>query len=454
MSLRLRLFLAFAALLAVLGLLAAWGIARLDRALESALGETALEVGHSVVTVLRDVPGDGAAPTDPMDRAGVAADLARARSDTVRRVHVVVGDQKAPEDIAAAAAHGFHFRLDAPPGDAAPRLLLRGGGLERAIPLPQQRLQDAVRGYSAQLAWGLGALLLLGLLLAAWLARRIAAPLQGLAGAAQRLAGGEHGATATESGAPEVRATIAAFNRMSQRLSELDAEAGQLREQQALAELGEIGRGLAHALRNPLHAVGLAVEAMAEPGTPRADAARLAATARAQLSRIDQSLRGFLALAAGEGAVPVAVDVRGVVEDVLLEASQRTGQRLALRLADGAPCTLSAVPAELRILVHTLVVNAAEASDGLADSAVEVQVEPGAGGGCQVRVLDRGRGVPDSLQGRLFTPHVSSKADGAGMGLYLAQRLVALRYAGGIVLAPRDGGGTAAVLTLFARRCA
>jgi signal transduction histidine kinase len=53
---------------------------------------------------------------------------------------------------------------------------------------------------------------------------------------------------------------------------------------------------------------------------------------------------------------------------------------------------------------------------------------------------------------RLFEPHVSSKPTGAGMGLYLSQRLARQRYGGGIELQPRQPQGTCAVLQLNDRR--
>lgn len=475
MSLRLRLFLAFALLLAVLAGLAALGLARLHRQLDAALGATAIEVGHSVVTVLREQAAPGkalheahsfemlhgaAAPTAEADPAAAAGD-----GGALRRV-VRLERSAAPPDIAAALARArqavdgeVHLRVEQAAGGAPPTLLLSGEGLRHAIPLPRVRLQAAVADYGWRLGWGLAALVLLGLLLAAWLAQRIAAPLQGLAGAARAVAAGQLGAHAPQKGAREVQETIAAFNGMSNRLAQLDAEAARLREQQALAELGEIGRGLAHALRNPLHAVGLAVEELADRADAAAPgaAAGLAATARAQLSRIDGALRSFLALAAGEGAAAAEVELRDSVEDVLLEVSQRSGTAVPVRLREGPGCRLHAVPAELRILLHTLVVNAVEATlaqptaDGAAPADIEVAVDC-ADGGCRVRVLDRGGGVPETVRARLFSPHVSSKPEGAGMGLYLAQRLTALRYDGAIELLPRTGGGTEAVLRLGHRR--
>src|SRR5690606_30297770 len=127
-----------------------------------------------------------------------------------------------------------------------------------------------------------------------WLAHRITAPLRGLGLTAGELADGRLGAQAPVAGSPEVRDTITTFNRMSTQLAELQQQAEQLRQRRALTELGEIGRGLAHALRNPLHAVGLTLEELADRAGNDPDSQALKDTARAQLRRVDAALRSFL----------------------------------------------------------------------------------------------------------------------------------------------------------------
>ena len=70
----------------------------------------------------------------------------------------------------------------------------------------------------------------------------------------------------------------------------------------------------------------------------------------------------------------------------------------------------------------------------------------------QVRVRDRGTGLPEPVRGRLFEPFVTTKTEGTGLGLYTSQQLA--RELGGTLDlvdgAPLDGGGrgTLAMLTL------
>ena len=68
--------------------------------------------------------------------------------------------------------------------------------------------------------------------------------------------------------------------------------------------------------------------------------------------------------------------------------------------------------------------------------------------GATVEVSDQGPGLAPEVRERLFTPHVSTKEQGAGMGLFLARRIAQNRYGGTLELLDRDGGGTLARLQL------
>jgi signal transduction histidine kinase len=489
-SLSLRLALSLSALILLLGLVALFAIGRMTERLQQAVGESAGAVGRSLVQVLRTsrVPVNEAQMRAEDQAAEVAriealvmqaraeaahasaeqahtqaaieqakreaVDAAAAASDLQREIRVEVnGRALPPEDIAALTAslrEGFdpdavRFEVLRERGEAGLQVI--GLGPELRIALPSSPVERALDEFRRQLLWALGGLLLLGMLGASLIARRLTRPLQALAEGAAALGRGEAGVQVRSAGPPELRASIDAFNRMSADLARVEAEASVRREQRALAELGEIGRGLAHSLRNPLHALGLSLEALAAR-SDGGDAAQLGAAGREQLARIDQALRGFLALASGEGAQAEPVWLGEVIDDVLLEARQRCGSRVEL-LRDLAPVSLRGVRAELRILVHTLVLNAIEAAPAGTTVRVSCRAE---GAGVRIEVEDAGPGVPEAVRVRLFEPHVSSKPTGAGMGLYLSQRLARQRYGGGIELQPRQPQGTCAVLQLNDRR--
>lgn len=494
MTLRARLLVLFSGSLILLALGAWWGVHRLTAELSAELNTVAMSVGKSVVAVFSN--GPAASPEAALEqlpaelRARIEQLHPDAEGNQERRRETWVWRGKASSDSDQVPERVIHLermieRLEqssAEPGDttagAAPdgappvvgasealELVLEShGGLGpqlrlvdrdrvvRRIPIPSGGVESAIERYSRRLLTGALGLLLLVLLGTALVVHRTTAPLARLASVAQRLGEGELGERIgpVAGAGSEVTTAIEAFDRMSVRLAELDAEARQLREREHLGELGEVARAVAHSLRNPLNALGLSVDRWAREGSSP-EAAELARGARQQIRRLDASIRSILALAAdrgGEaGTAGEVVDLGRLCRDVALEAAQDDAGRVGVAVeVEGRPMLAGAVAAELRSIVQALVVNALEASpDG---ATVRVAAHQADDDSVIVEVEDRGTGIAAELRPRLFAPHVTTKPTGSGMGLFIAQRLASSRYGGRVELLDREGGGTIARLTL------
>jgi len=327
-------------------------------------------------------------------------------------------------------------------------IFLEGPVAKVKIPIPGTGVKDAVTRFRTRLVLGSLGIVAFGLLAAAFVAHRVTRPLAELARAARTVGEGEFGARVETREGGEVGEAIASFNLMSSRLQALEREALALKEREHLGEMGEVARGMAHALRNPLHAVGLSVDELASRLPDDPDAAAMAAAARRQIAGVDGTIRSFLALAAGGGAEE-EVDLRTLAEEVALSALQEARGRVKVSVAPGGAARVRAVAPELKAALHALVVNAVEASpDG---GEVVVTVGPRDGGGAAVTVEDEGAGIPAEVRARLFTPHVTTKPSGSGMGLFLAHRIASTRYGGSLALEPRAPRGTRALLSIGLR---
>jgi signal transduction histidine kinase len=376
-------------------------------------------------------------------------------------------------------------KIQALPGDESGNVLvLHGPTFQKQIPIPQTEVAATIAGFQRRLLLGSLALLGVGLLGAALVAHRVATPLGELARAAREVGQGRLGAQVEDhgrGGESDVGAAILAFNRMSRELAALDRRNRALAEGQHLSELGEVARGLAHTLRNPLNALGLTVEQLAAgPGGAadgvtegERDLARREAmveSARRQVRRMDRALRSFLALASNGGAPAEPVEIAQLAREVALEALQDGGGAvgIAVEADPGEETRVSGVAPELRAVLQALVVNAVEASreGGRVQVAVRrlpaAQSNPAnassagasAAARVEITIADRGAGVPPEVRERLFQPHTTTKSHGSGMGLFLAHRIAAGRYGGSLALEPRPDGGTIARLTLGDRESA
>lgn len=346
-----------------------------------------------------------------------------------------------PTQGAGPAADDLDFRVE-DPGGGADRLLIIHGmpGGERRIPVPLRPAAEIVRGTRRQGLLASGLLLLTGLLAAGIFAHRMTQPLRRLSTAVDALGRGELGTQIDVTGHGEVADLQRAFNRMSIRLAELEAERDRWRAREHLAELGELSRGLGHTLRNPLNTLGLVVEELAARIDDGDD---LVSTARGQIRRIDGWLRSFLAVGAGQAAEPELLDLVDLASDVVLEAVQQ-GARIEVRTDDG-PIRVRGVAAALRAALSNLVGNAVEASLPLGVVEVAVSREDGMG---VIRIVDHGPGLPAEVRTRLFSPHVTTRTGGSGMGLFLARQLIEGAHGGRLELGDAPGGGTQAVARL------
>jgi len=313
-------------------------------------------------------------------------------------------------------------------------------GGERRIAIPAAPAERVLRSTFRSGLLASGFLLLAGIGGAALLAHRVTRPLRMLAGGVEAVGLGGLGTTVAVSGTGEIGDLERRFNTMSTRLAALEREKEAWAAREHLAELGALARGLAHTLRNPLNTLGLAVEELAERGG--GEPSPLAATARHQIRRIDRWLLSFLALGSGRAADPEEVDLVELVRSLALEMAQE-GAGVAVDVA--APVVVRAVPGALRAALLNLVENAVQASP--AGAEVRLAVER-SGGEARVFVTDRGAGVPPEVRARLFTPHVTTKPGGAGMGLFIARQLIESGHGGSLSLADAPGGGTVAEVRL------
>lgn len=195
---------------------------------------------------------------------------------------------------------------------------------------------------------------------------------------------------------------------------------------------GDVGHHyeLLHDLRNGLLSIEMAVAALGRDDAT-ADLGRLLG---AEVVR----LRTLAASHGGVRAEPI--DVVGVVRP-LVELRLRRG--VAATLDGAAPLLAEADAAKVAEIVQNLLGNA-ERHAPLSPITVSVTT---VGPTVEIRVTDRGAGVPPHLVDRIFDRHFTTHPEGSGLGLDLARRLA--RQQGGDLWFERPvGGGSRFVVAL------
>ena len=254
--------------------------------------------------------------------------------------------------------------------------------------------------------------------LAMFQARRLARPMQELAGAADRLGSGDARPLGLRYGVAELDRVAEGLDESAQRISDM------------LAAEREFAADASHQLRTPLTALSMRLEEMVaaadQPAVVREEgAAALVQTER--LAEVVSQLLGRTRSPAGGSRKRVSID--DVVAQQVVEwdpAFRRKNRKLEVAgdknlRAYGKPGTLSQVIATLldNALVH-----------GAGTVTIRTSRTPNS---VVIEVRDEGRGVPAELVPRIFERSVSGKPGGTGLGLALA-RSIAAADGGNVVL--------------------
>jgi signal transduction histidine kinase len=306
--------------------------------------------------------------------------------------------------------------------------------------------ESAVAEHFRWLTYATLALMLTGLVFAFWLSRHISRPLKLLSSGFENLRRGQLGTRVKRTGVSEMKRTIHQFNKTSERLKELQAVANRYEQQKQLAELGEVSRGLAHSLRNPLNTIGLAVEQIAETDLDAQQRSQIVEQARAKIQVLDKMIKSLLTLSTSGVDREQKVNVNQAIEDAVLQVSMCGANNITIAAEQQVFLRGSIV--EITALIHTLVTNAMESNlvkDSSQPGSIEVRLSTSLAE-TMVSVIDEGTGLSSDIQERLFEPHITNKAEGAGMGLYIAKRILTLHYSGDLFLKNNIAQGCTATM--------
>jgi two-component system, LuxR family, sensor kinase FixL len=211
-----------------------------------------------------------------------------------------------------------------------------------------------------------------------------------------------------------------------------------LREQTALARLGEMAAVIAHEVKNPLAGIRGAIQVI---GGRLPKDSRDAVVVREIVSRIDalnELMKDLLLFARPPQPHPTLVDVAALIRTTAdLLSSDPALKGITVDILGAVP-PLPADAELLKIVFQNLLVNGAQAMQGR--GAMQVTLEP-LDGMCRVTLRDSGPGIPDDVREKIFTPFFTTKARGTGLGLATAKRIIEA-HGGSIAVHCPPGGGT------------
>jgi two-component system sensor kinase FixL len=199
-----------------------------------------------------------------------------------------------------------------------------------------------------------------------------------------------------------------------------------------LATIGEMAAGIAHEINQPLAAITNYARAcellLRNNDAARPEIAEALREIGAETRRAAEIISRLRSLVGNEPAELTATDLNSVITELtnLMQADARVHDvRLRFEF-EGALPSVAIDRVRIQHVLLNLLRNALEALDDLIGSPREIVVRTAVSGDgdAEFSVTDTGPGVPPYIVDRLFTPFLTTKSNGTGLGLVSSQTIV------------------------------
>jgi signal transduction histidine kinase len=207
-----------------------------------------------------------------------------------------------------------------------------------------------------------------------------------------------------------------------------------------LAALGEVVAGVAHEVRNPLHALQGSAERIDREVTSETGR-RMWELHLRELDRLERVADRFLSFARPAEPALASVDLRDPIERTLeLVGAEARGANVRIEWErPAAPIRANADAEQLVQVLLNLALNAVRAtSHDTGTGRVAIELTEGAGGSV-VSVENDGPPIPAEDHERIFDPFFTTVPSGSGLGLSISARIVE-QHGGRLDVADGDSG--------------
>src|SRR5271163_3973459 len=214
------------------------------------------------------------------------------------------------------------------------------------------------------------------------------------------------------------------------------------------ASLDELTATFAHEIRNPIAAAKSLVQQMGEDPTSHENV-EYAKVALDELARVERSVSHLLKYAKEEDYKFENVNLAWVLDGALTQMrSKLEANSVAVSRAYLSGPTVRADADKLRQVFSNIIDNAIDAMESTTgERRLEFAIQNNGAGMAAVRIRDNGCGIADDKIAKIFNPFYTSKANGTGLGLGVAKKVID-SHRGTIEVQSKVGQGTEFVLAI------
>jgi len=237
-------------------------------------------------------------------------------------------------------------------------------------------------------------------------------------------------------------------DRVRRATGELRLAQRQLVQSEKLAALGKIAAGIAHEIRNPLTSIKILIHSLADDQATPADREKDLAVIEGEIGRMNGIIKQFLDFARPRPPSLEPVEIERLLDETLSLLKYEM-EIQEIRCEKDYTIGLPPVPVDseqMKQVFLNLMLNAIQAMKGGGTLRISTALKialPGKAGEpwMEVTVSDTGKGIPKEIRSRIFEPFFSTKEEGVGLGLPIAERIVE-EHGGEMGVESEPGKGT------------
>jgi nitrogen fixation/metabolism regulation signal transduction histidine kinase len=202
-----------------------------------------------------------------------------------------------------------------------------------------------------------------------------------------------------------------------------------LRQAENLASVGRLSAQVAHEVRNPLHAIGLETEIAIEQ-SKSGDHSGLKQSLQSILSSVDRLesiTENYLKLSRMSSGSKTKADMSLVLQNVLAAFTslcEKYRVRVDWKIEAHAPLMILGDIPLLEQALGNLLQNSIQAMEGQSSPHVTFKLSQLESGRISLMIQDEGPGISQDILDRLFTPFMTTKAQGTGLGLSFVKKVI------------------------------
>ena len=231
---------------------------------------------------------------------------------------------------------------------------------------------------------------------------------------------------------------------VEERQIELRQAQDQLIQREKMVQLGQLARGIAHELRNPLGVISNAVYYLKSiSNDTESDTQEYLDIIETEVSNSERTIADLLEYSREPKPTREPTDLSAILKAILARIPTPDGIRVTTNLSQELPLVY-VDGRHIGMVLTNLITNAYQAMPNGGDLTIDISHR---GDEVRLAMYDTGPGIPEKNITSIFEPFYTTKPKGIGLGLAISKTLVEVNH-GRIEVASAEGQGSTFTLVL------